>query len=287
MTLSFPTLVLMQCSWQLQVCVEFFVAASVADINSSMLLVLWQGHISERIYQLSHSSISISWVLAVSLLFSNSPNYDTVFRRFSMCFSSKSPQILRKTGHANGPICVLALCQSLPTLALGFVWWLPLAGRSAVIVTLTECPLSLVLLFLADLEDRLRINPSDPRGKPLPTTCPPPGQQIIQFYISSGSVGWPQRSCNQVGPARVRETTQPLTDLNTIAFKSIKLQVCYATPAKGDNCHNSKVIFCFQILISIRVLSPGDHSGCMPGAEFIQQSVTDVAVTFSFFSPPH
>lgn len=138
MTLSFPTLVLMQCSWQPQVCVEFFVAASVADINSSMLLVLWQGHIPERIYQLSHSSISISWVLAVSLLFSNSPNYDTVFRRFSMCFSSKSPQILRKTGHDNGPICVLALCQSLPTLALGFVWWLPLAGRSAVIVTLTR-----------------------------------------------------------------------------------------------------------------------------------------------------
>lgn len=88
-----------------------------------------------------------------------------------------------------------------------------------------------------------------------------------------------------MGPARVRETTQPLTDLNTIAFKSIKLQVCYATPANGDNCHNSKVIFCFQMIISIRVLSPGDHSGCMPGAEFIQQSVTDVAVAFSLFFP--
>lgn len=125
-----------------------------------------------------------------------------------------------------------------------------------------------------------------PMGKPgpLPTTCTPSGQQIMQFFISSGSVSWSQRSRSLVGPVRVREMTQPLTALNTIAFKTIKLRVCYATTANGYNCHNSKVIFCLQIVISSRVFSPEDCAGCMPQSEFIQQCVTDVAIACF---PPH
>lgn len=140
----------------------------------------------------------------------------------------------------------LSLVSHFPHWLWSFAGWLTVAGRSAATVTQIGCPPSLALLFLTDLEaqNSIKINLNHLWGSQCP--YPPSCQQVIQFLISSGSVHRPQRSSNLVGPViptQVREMTQPLTDPNATAFKTIKLQVCYATTANGYNCPNSKVIF--------------------------------------------
>lgn len=82
----------------------------------------------------------------------------TLYSVFSMPFSLSHNRFLSGTGHNHGPTCG----QSLPTLTLGFAWWLTVAGRSAATVTQTGCPPSLALLFPADLEVQgsIKISPS-------------------------------------------------------------------------------------------------------------------------------
>lgn len=82
----------------------------------------------------------------------------TLYSVFSMPFSLSHNRFLSRTGRNHGPTCG----QSLPTLTLGFAWWLTVAGSSAATVTQTRCPPSLALLFPADLEVQgsIKINPS-------------------------------------------------------------------------------------------------------------------------------
>lgn len=205
-----------------------------------MLLVLWHCHIPENTCQLT----TLSSPYHGSLLYlSYSPILPTMtpYSVCSTCFKSAK----------------LATTMALPVSLLlvsrfpHWLWVLPddsqwPVGQQQLWLKL-KCPPSLALLFLSYWLGSLgsiKINPSHLWGSQYlyPASC----QQVTQFYSSSGSIHWPQRSGNLVGPAiltQVRKMTQPLTDPSAPAFKTIKLQVRFATTANRYNCPNSKVIF--------------------------------------------